>query len=227
MKLEDWLSDKKWQGKFRFFVVKALNRGVPCLFTFEEWTKVWFDSGHIHERGYYKGQYVMARFGDKGPYVADNVRICTVEENLAESWSRPEFRAKISRVHKGKYVSPETREKIRQAKLGSKASLETRRKMSKSRIGNKNAQGHRGWLGRKHTTATKQKLRLHNLGKKASLEARAKMSVRMMGNKYNLGIRHTPEARAKMSEKQYERWARIKAARASNVQTVSMFELSR
>lgn len=62
----------------------ATWRGISFELTFEEWLNIWVDSGHLHERGPRKGQYVMARFGDKGPYAIGNVRIITVEENNAE-----------------------------------------------------------------------------------------------------------------------------------------------
>jgi hypothetical protein len=52
--------------------------------TFEEWLQIWQDSGHLHERGPRKGQYVMCRYGDKGAYKRGNVRVASVEENIAE-----------------------------------------------------------------------------------------------------------------------------------------------
>jgi hypothetical protein len=62
----------------------AKERGVPFLFTFEEWWGVWHASGKWPLRGLRKGQYVMARFGDKGGYEVGNVRICTSSENVSE-----------------------------------------------------------------------------------------------------------------------------------------------
>jgi predicted DNA-binding transcriptional regulator AlpA len=62
----------------------AKARGIPFLLTYEEWLAIWQASGHIKERGPYKGQYVMARFDDRGPYAADNVKIITNSENAAE-----------------------------------------------------------------------------------------------------------------------------------------------
>ena len=64
----------------------AKRRKVPFLLTFEEWWSLWDASGKFTERGHKKGQYVMARFRDEGPYAIGNVRICTVEENHAEAW---------------------------------------------------------------------------------------------------------------------------------------------
>jgi len=62
----------------------AKQRGIEFLFTFEEWIAIWRDSGRWTERGCRKGQYCMARFGDKGPYATGNVRICLVTENHVE-----------------------------------------------------------------------------------------------------------------------------------------------
>lgn len=62
----------------------AASRGVPFLMTFEEWWSIWEQSGHWSERGRRSGQYVMARFGDRGPYAAGNVKIILSEENRAE-----------------------------------------------------------------------------------------------------------------------------------------------
>jgi hypothetical protein len=63
------------------------ERGIQFLFTFEEWVKVWKDELGPHwfkKRGRYKGQFVMARFGDKGPYAVGNVKCVLVEQNHSE-----------------------------------------------------------------------------------------------------------------------------------------------
>jgi hypothetical protein len=70
--------------QFREAVRNARARDIEFLLTYSEWLKVWQDSGHLSERGRKLGQYVMARFGDKGPYAVGNVRIITITENLAE-----------------------------------------------------------------------------------------------------------------------------------------------
>jgi hypothetical protein len=62
----------------------AKQRNIPFRLTFEEWWSIWELSGHWHERGYRRGQYCMARYGDQGAYEVGNVRICLVEENYAE-----------------------------------------------------------------------------------------------------------------------------------------------
>lgn len=175
----------------------AARRGILFLLSFEEWLKIWIDSGRLSERGCRKGQYVMARYGDVGPYAVDNVRITTVEENSDELWARASYREKMLEVSKLK-MSIEGRQKLSAAKKGTPLSLETRRKMGVSRIGNKNALGNVNFLGREHSEETKKKLREINLGKKASPEVREKMSKAQRGK--SLGRVHSTETRAKISK---------------------------
>ena len=33
------------------------------------------------------GNFVMARYGDRGPYSADNVRVISLSQNQTESWA--------------------------------------------------------------------------------------------------------------------------------------------
>jgi len=66
----------------------ALQRGIPWLFSFEEWCAIWLESGKWDQRGRHHGQYVMARFGDRGPYERSNIRICLVGENVVENTRR-------------------------------------------------------------------------------------------------------------------------------------------
>jgi len=63
----------------------AGKREIPFLFTFDEWIKIWLDSGHWYERGTTIGKYCMARFGDKGPYAADNVEIIKHQDNTKQA----------------------------------------------------------------------------------------------------------------------------------------------
>jgi hypothetical protein len=78
----------------------ALARGTPFLLTFAEWLFIWQDSGHLWERGHHRGEYVMARFGDKGPYAVGNVEIIPAEQNISDGNTRKIFssetRAKMS-----------------------------------------------------------------------------------------------------------------------------------
>lgn len=62
----------------------ARGRGIVFLLTFEQWQAIWLESGRWQMRGSRKGQYVMARPGDRGAYEIGNVIICPAEENRAE-----------------------------------------------------------------------------------------------------------------------------------------------
>lgn len=100
----------------------ARERGVAWEMTFEEWLAVWVESGKWEQRGRKKGQYVMARHGDVGPYKVGNVSIVTTEQNIREarhskpsagysyrpdkSASRP-YAARYAGKHLGNYATPE------------------------------------------------------------------------------------------------------------------------
>jgi hypothetical protein len=74
------------KAKDQFFNQRcaARYRRIKWKMTFEEWWKIWSDSGHWEKRGRRVGQYVMARFGDKGPYSVENVKIMRAEANIQE-----------------------------------------------------------------------------------------------------------------------------------------------
>jgi hypothetical protein len=57
--------------------------GIEWLFTFERWWAVWEASGKWEQRGCRRGEYVMARHGDTGPYAPDNVSIVEAGVNGA------------------------------------------------------------------------------------------------------------------------------------------------
>jgi hypothetical protein len=116
----------------------AESRGIGFLLTYEEWLKIWMDSGKINQRGSYRGKYVMARFGDIGPYAVGNVKIILHTENLAErdrSFDPPpteSARANMSRASLGKPKSADHRRNISIGKMGHQVSLETKAKISES-----------------------------------------------------------------------------------------------
>lgn len=93
-----WQAKRPRDARRRYAVQKgdAKRRGIPFLLTFEQWLKVWVDSGRYHESGSYSGQYCMARLGDVGPYALGNVRICTCNENASERRMSVAARAKIA-----------------------------------------------------------------------------------------------------------------------------------
>jgi hypothetical protein len=125
----------KAKQKFYMHRWHAKNeRNIEFLLTFEEWYDIWQKSGHWENRGRKKGQYVMSRYNDIGPYSKDNVFIQTCTENLNEKkgktiipnigtanamkmrWQDPIFRNKMSLIHKNKKVSDNTKRKISQTK---------------------------------------------------------------------------------------------------------------
>lgn len=124
----------------------AKQRGIIWQLSYPVWYKIWQESGHWYERGRKKGQYVMSRPGDKGPYAVWNIKIKKHSDNTRECWI-------------GKRHSSTTRDKMSKSQtgpknsmFGRKASKETRSKMSLARIGNKNL------LGYKHSQASLEKM---------------------------------------------------------------------
>ena len=63
----------------------AKTRGIAFNLTFPAWDKIWEASGHYANRGTKSGQYVMSRYGDKGPYAIGNVEVKTASENHSEN----------------------------------------------------------------------------------------------------------------------------------------------
>jgi hypothetical protein len=64
---------------------RARRRGIDFTLTLEAWLDIWISSGHYHERGVRKGQYVMARLGpDIGPYSIGNVVIQLAGQNNSD-----------------------------------------------------------------------------------------------------------------------------------------------
>ncbi len=75
----------------------AARRKIDFLLTLEEWTAIWVESGHWAERGCRRGQYVMARIGDQGPYAVGNVKIISTSENIREMFLNvPNLRNKVT-----------------------------------------------------------------------------------------------------------------------------------
>lgn len=65
----------------------ATKRGIAFDFTYTGWCAWWHDQlgpDWYKMRGCRKGQYVMARWYDDGPYVAHNVKCLTVTQNHLE-----------------------------------------------------------------------------------------------------------------------------------------------
>ena len=60
----------------------AKRRGIAFDLTFPQWAQVW--DGKMDMRGVKRGQFVMCRHGDVGPYTPGNVSIRTTQSNLDE-----------------------------------------------------------------------------------------------------------------------------------------------
>ena len=83
-------------GKFWAQRKQAEVRGVDFEMNFAEWWNVWEKSGKWELRGRGVGQYVMARFGDVGPYRTDNVHIILASQNHVDCWEyRRNARSKL------------------------------------------------------------------------------------------------------------------------------------
>jgi hypothetical protein len=78
-------ADRWLLGCFRRQRATAKQRGIPFAMTFEEWLRVWQQSGRLQQRGTRSGNYQMGRLGDVGGYSSSNVKIITIQENTNEA----------------------------------------------------------------------------------------------------------------------------------------------
>ena len=104
------LSDNR---KFTMHRANAKSRSVAFELTFDEWLAWWKDTGHYHERGKRRGQYVMGRKGDVGPYALGNIECVQAQVNSVVP-------------HKGSVMSAEHREAIAQAQIERNRQLQLR-----------------------------------------------------------------------------------------------------
>ena len=82
----------------------ARMRGIPFLFTFEQWSEWWLTDDRWSRRGRKAGQLQMGRKGNSGPYAPENVECVTKEQKqksqliaLSVSALSPERRAETAR----------------------------------------------------------------------------------------------------------------------------------
>ena len=83
--------DKTPYGRYRQHRGTAKSRGIPFLFSFQDWVAWWnhhLGPDWMSKRGSGKGQYVMGRYNDTGPYMPGNVKCITNAENTAEERAR-------------------------------------------------------------------------------------------------------------------------------------------
>lgn len=148
----------KWHAAHGQHRRDSARRGIGFNLSFQAWYSIWLTSGHLNERGRLKGQYVMARHGDKGPYEIGNVKIILCEENHSEgNLGRPLPK------------SEDTKRKISAARMGQRLTEETKRKISLR---------HKGIPKGPMSAETKQKLSLARMGRKMPpLSAEAKLKI--------------------------------------------------
>lgn len=139
----------------------ARKRGIAFLLTFDEWLDLWIKSGKWSNRGRYRGNYCMARFGDKGPYAIGNVEIITFEQNCMNRRASAETRAKLKKARIGKTPC-----------LGKRFSAQERAAISAALI------------GRTFSVEHRKKIAAANRGKRHSPQAKLKMSLAKIGNQY-------------------------------------------
>ena len=82
----------------------AKKRGIPFLFTFEQWSEWWLTDDRWSRRGRKAGQLQMGRKGNSGPYAPENVECVTKEQKqrsqllaLSVSAFSPERRAEAAK----------------------------------------------------------------------------------------------------------------------------------
>lgn len=160
---------KKYNAAYLAHKYNASIRNIDFLLTFEEWIQIWVESGHLHERGCKRGQYCMARFGDKGPYAVGNVKIILHKDNIAEKIYKDSQRIAIKnsnlrRVYKKFRLTEEQKKKISLALKG--------RVKSSDHIKN-HSESLRGF---KHSAETKTKMSLSRVGIQLSSETKTKLS---------------------------------------------------
>jgi hypothetical protein len=106
------------KNKFNVHKSGAKSRNISFNFTFDEWLNFWIESGHWEERGNKKGQYVMSRKNDIGPYELGNVYIQLGEQNLKDIVRTEEMNKHHSEMMKGKKMKPELVEQLRIKMMG-------------------------------------------------------------------------------------------------------------
>lgn len=138
----------------------ARTRGIEWSLTFEEWQQIWVASGQLLNRGRKKGQYVMARFGDKGPYSISNVEIIQNGDNTRAAHTgrkrSTQTKERIRIANTGKKCSDETKAKLSSLFAGRNISADTRAKMSAAKIGVPVLDEHRQAIAKANRTAAKR-----------------------------------------------------------------------
>lgn len=73
------------KGRFIAQRQNACRRGIEWNLTFDEWWKIWEESGKWDLRGRGIGKFCMSRILDNGPYSKENVRILSFQKNSKQN----------------------------------------------------------------------------------------------------------------------------------------------
>jgi hypothetical protein len=71
------------RGRYVMHRENARRRGVSFLLSFDSWWNIW--EPHWERRGCGRGELVMARHSDSGPYAVGNVEIITHAQNVKDA----------------------------------------------------------------------------------------------------------------------------------------------
>jgi hypothetical protein len=93
----------------------AKRRGIAWEFDFEDWWKIWRDSGKWGERGCNRGQFVMARNGDSGSYRVGNVSIVEAGFNGSEAlkgWGEKKRKRELPQINNNVTIQQYNKPKV-------------------------------------------------------------------------------------------------------------------
>ena len=105
------MQSKLLRRKFNHQKYTAKTRQIEWHFTLDTWIEWWGED--IDKRGRKKGQLVMARKGDIGPYHPDNVFKCYQEDNVRYAQSgkkvtrNSDHQEKLAQAKRKKIMTPD------------------------------------------------------------------------------------------------------------------------
>ena len=109
---------RKWMAQKEYTKGRKdkLGNEIEFKLTPEEWLSWWQATGHYHERGSRKGQYVMARINDIGHYELGNIKCLSSSDNVRDgSTGRTDAR--------GRKATQATKDKMSETRIGIKKPL--------------------------------------------------------------------------------------------------------
>jgi phage tail tube protein FII len=81
-------ANDQWKKKYRQHLKDAKRRGIPSLLSLEDYMKKVEAVGMTSpdQIGKHKGQFVLGRYTDEGPYTRESCRFIPCEDNLTEAF---------------------------------------------------------------------------------------------------------------------------------------------